>query len=182
MGPSEEGGSQLNPLSPPSDTSLPPRSPSPPPFVVHQVEVLAYLDGDFHSMVCDISAPIEAGIPRVEQLSIDGSPTEGSPLTMSGIYSGGVEGPSEVKWFRVTETEEVCPCPRPPPLSAPPPPLTPSHTHSPTSPITPRATPGHPRPSPPPTSPSYRALLERRRGAPRTLLLQLYPKARTQPQ
>lgn len=28
-----------------------------------RVEVLAYLDGNFHCMVCDISTPVEPGVP-----------------------------------------------------------------------------------------------------------------------
>ena len=73
-----------------------------------QAEVLVYLDGEFHSMFCDISVPVEAGLPKVTGLSIQGPPSEGALLTMSGMYSGGAEGPSQVTWSRVLpDGEEI---------------------------------------------------------------------------
>jgi hypothetical protein len=66
-----------------------------------RVEVLAYLDGNFHCMVCDISTPVEPGPPKVTDLRIDGAPCEGQLLKVEGLYSGGVEGSSDIKWFRV---------------------------------------------------------------------------------
>ena len=71
-----------------------------------QVEVLAYLRGEFHSMVVDISNPVVLPTPKITGVAIEGRPVEGALLTVTGLYYGGREGPSLVTWHRVREDGE----------------------------------------------------------------------------
>lgn len=52
---------------------------------------------------------ISAAAPTVENLGISGDLKEQGVLTVTGDYSGGVEGASEVRWYRVNpDLESLC--------------------------------------------------------------------------
>eukprot|EP01012_Entosiphon_sulcatum_P009909 TRINITY_DN1569_c0_g1_i2.p1 TRINITY_DN1569_c0_g1~~TRINITY_DN1569_c0_g1_i2.p1 ORF type:complete len:1122 (+),score=126.98 TRINITY_DN1569_c0_g1_i2:29-3394(+) len=67
-----------------------------------RVEVLSYLDGNFESLVFDITAPILCGQPVCTALDFDGAPMENHVLRLVYSYSGGIEGASEIQWSRIT--------------------------------------------------------------------------------
>eukprot|EP00759_Apiculatamorpha_spiralis_P011563 PhF_6_TR18913/c0_g1_i1/m.27625 len=71
-----------------------------------RAEVLVYVDGDFNTMFFDITTPIHAGNPTCTRLDVEGVPAEGNNLQLRIEYSGGREGESTVRWFRVLPTGE----------------------------------------------------------------------------
>jgi hypothetical protein len=74
----------------------------------YRAEVIAYLDGDFSFLYFDISSPVSAGLPSCPHISLEGNASEGGALTINAQYSGGTEGHSLLRWFRVTpEGDEV---------------------------------------------------------------------------
>jgi hypothetical protein len=60
---------------------------------------------------CRTSTEIEPATPRVEKMSIIGQLEESLPLSLISRYFGGVEGQSQIQWYRKTgnqgELEEI---------------------------------------------------------------------------
>ena len=66
-----------------------------------RAEVLSYLDGQFNSIVFDITCPIEPASPRCTNLKIEGEHEEGRTLFCCADYIGGTEGESRLQWIRI---------------------------------------------------------------------------------
>eukprot|EP01059_Diplonema_ambulator_P021201 TRINITY_DN3523_c3_g1_i1.p1 TRINITY_DN3523_c3_g1~~TRINITY_DN3523_c3_g1_i1.p1 ORF type:complete len:695 (+),score=244.87 TRINITY_DN3523_c3_g1_i1:49-2085(+) len=77
-----------------------------------RAEVLSYLDGQFTSIMFDITCPIEPAAPECTSIKIEGENEEGRTLFCSADYMGGNEGDSVLTWVRVlpngSEEELTC--------------------------------------------------------------------------
>ena len=66
-----------------------------------RAEVLSYLDGQFNSIVFDITCPIEPAEPECTNLKLEGECEEGRTLFCCADYMGGAEGVSRLSWVRL---------------------------------------------------------------------------------
>uniref|UniRef100_A0A7S1NHV3 AMP-activated protein kinase glycogen-binding domain-containing protein n=1 Tax=Eutreptiella gymnastica TaxID=73025 RepID=A0A7S1NHV3_9EUGL len=74
-----------------------------------RAEVLAYVGGDFHCMVFDTTGPIVPGMPKITELNICGKVCEGETLRPEWTYSGGDEGKTEIRWYRLLHDNTAVP-------------------------------------------------------------------------
>ena len=71
-------------------------------------EVLAYEDGNFTSIVFDITQPVQPGFPTCTGLEVVGECVEGTVLEVSYEYTGGEEHTQlNMRWVRCTSSGEV---------------------------------------------------------------------------
>ena len=72
-----------------------------------RAEVLIYLEGQFNSIVSDITCPIEPAFPECTNIKLEGECEEGCTLFCSADYIGGVEGESDLLWSAIAEDDTV---------------------------------------------------------------------------